>query len=124
MKSEIEFNEPKNCQIHFYIQTKSLFHLLFFNTCNAVFTLKVMEHTIQQNNAIDIYEEYFIDSNLDSSSEPPSAKTINVFRYHLSYLIFISITFALIMVMNGDDDHNAFENDNDHHNCWPIVEGL
>ena len=83
-----------------------------------------MEHTIQQNNAIDIYEEYFIDSNLDSSSEPPSAKTINVFRYHLSYLIFISITFAIIMVMNGDDDHNAFENDNDHHKCWPIVEGL
>ena len=39
-----------------------------------------MEHTIQQNNAIDIYEEYFIDSSLDSSAEPPSAKTINVFR--------------------------------------------
>ncbi|XP_065066002.1 dynein intermediate chain 3, ciliary-like [Rhopilema esculentum] len=41
---------------------------------------EIMEHTIQQNNAIDIYEEYFIDSSLDSSAEPPSAKTINVFR--------------------------------------------
>ena len=44
-----------------------------------------MEHTIQQNNAIDIYEEYFVESMLDSSTEPPSAKTINVFRY-----VFIS----------------------------------
>eukprot|EP00794_Sanderia_malayensis_P009172 gene9172-10145_t len=40
----------------------------------------VMEHTIQQNNAIDIYEEYFLEAGLDSSNEPPSAKTINVFR--------------------------------------------
>lgn len=40
----------------------------------------IMEHTIQQNNAIDIYEEYFGNASLDSSNEPPSAKTINVFR--------------------------------------------
>jgi len=39
-----------------------------------------MERCIQQNNAIDIYEEYFDDASADTTSEPPSAKTINVFR--------------------------------------------
>ena len=39
-----------------------------------------MEHTIKQNNAIDIYEEYFGDVDAESSEEAPSAKTINVFR--------------------------------------------
>jgi hypothetical protein len=42
-----------------------------------------MEHCIQQNNAIDIYETYFHDIESDSSGEPPSAKTINVFRFVL-----------------------------------------
>ncbi|XP_063682877.1 dynein intermediate chain 3, ciliary-like [Bolinopsis microptera] len=40
----------------------------------------VMEHTIKQNNAVDIYEEYFDDMAEDGCVEPPSAKTINVFR--------------------------------------------
>ncbi|XP_074647572.1 dynein intermediate chain 3, ciliary-like isoform X2 [Tubulanus polymorphus] len=40
----------------------------------------VMEHCIRQNNAIDIYEEYFDDIESDLSEEQPSAKTINVFR--------------------------------------------
>ena len=40
-----------------------------------------MEHTIRQNNAIDIYEEYFEDIEVDTVDEAPSAKTINVFRY-------------------------------------------
>ena len=39
-----------------------------------------MEHCIRQNNSIDIYEEYFGNIDVDSSEEPPSAKTINVFR--------------------------------------------
>lgn len=39
-----------------------------------------MEHCIRQNNAIDIYEEYFDDVVMDEIEEPPSAKTINVFR--------------------------------------------
>ena len=42
-----------------------------------------MEHCIRQNNAIDIYEEYFVDIDVDAIDEPPSAKTINVFRYDL-----------------------------------------
>ncbi len=40
-----------------------------------------MEHYLRQNNAIDIYEEYF--SNKETTkitSEPPSAKTLSVFR--------------------------------------------
>ncbi|XP_050391535.1 dynein intermediate chain 3, ciliary [Patella vulgata] len=40
----------------------------------------VMEHCIKQNNAIDIYEEYFEDVDVDHVDETPSAKTINVFR--------------------------------------------
>ena len=41
----------------------------------------VMEHYIRQNNAIDIYEEYFDEIEIDVDEEIPSAKTINVFRY-------------------------------------------
>ncbi|XP_002735265.1 dynein intermediate chain 3, ciliary-like [Saccoglossus kowalevskii] len=40
----------------------------------------VMEHVIKQNNAIDIYEDYFEDLHVSETEEPPSAKTINVFR--------------------------------------------
>ncbi|XP_067101386.1 dynein axonemal intermediate chain 2 [Osmerus mordax] len=40
-----------------------------------------MEHCIKQNNAIDIYQEYFEDEEVvEDSEEQPSAKTINVFR--------------------------------------------
>ncbi|XP_047239768.1 dynein axonemal intermediate chain 2 isoform X5 [Girardinichthys multiradiatus] len=41
----------------------------------------VMEHCIKQNNAIDIYQQYFEeDEELEESSELPSAKTINILR--------------------------------------------
>ena len=43
-------------------------------------TVKVMENCIRQNNAIDIYEDYFEDVTVDSCTDPPSAKTINIFR--------------------------------------------
>jgi len=49
-----------------------------------------MEQCIKQNNAIDIYEEYFKEE-IESEPpvvEPPSIKTINVFRY-LFYIIII-----------------------------------
>ncbi|KAJ7984806.1 hypothetical protein DPEC_G00358590 [Dallia pectoralis] len=40
-----------------------------------------MEHCIKQNNAIDIYQEYFEEEELvEESEEKPFAKTINVFR--------------------------------------------
>lgn len=47
---------------------------------SLVLAFQVMEHTIKQNNAVDIYEEYFNDMAEDGCAEPPSAKTINVFR--------------------------------------------
>ncbi|CAG5886811.1 unnamed protein product [Menidia menidia] len=49
---------------------------------NSILQLgSVMEHCIRQNNAIDIYEEFFEDEeDVEESQEPPSAKTINVFR--------------------------------------------
>ncbi|KAG9473519.1 hypothetical protein GDO78_004035 [Eleutherodactylus coqui] len=41
----------------------------------------VMEHCIKQNNAINIYEEYFEEEEeLEGMDEAPYAKTINVFR--------------------------------------------
>ncbi|KAI9090026.1 WD40-repeat-containing domain protein [Phlyctochytrium arcticum] len=39
-----------------------------------------MEHCIKQNNAIDIYEEYFADGLDAISVETPSAKSLNVYR--------------------------------------------
>ena len=39
-----------------------------------------MEHCIKQNNAIDSYEDYCDDVDIDAANEAPSAKTINVFR--------------------------------------------
>ncbi|XP_027759976.1 dynein intermediate chain 2, axonemal isoform X2 [Empidonax traillii] len=49
---------------------------------NAILHLgTLMEHCIRQNNAIDIYEEYFAeDEEEEGVEEPPSAKTINVLR--------------------------------------------
>ncbi|XP_078257962.1 dynein axonemal intermediate chain 2 [Rhinoraja longicauda] len=52
---------------------------------NYIFTLmqlgSLMEHCIKQNNAINIYEEYFEDKeeSVGINDEPPTAKTINVF---------------------------------------------
>ncbi|XP_011898184.1 PREDICTED: dynein intermediate chain 2, axonemal [Cercocebus atys] len=53
------------------------------NYVNAIMQLgSIMEHCIKQNNAIDIYEEYFNDEEaVEVMEEAPSAKTINVFRY-------------------------------------------
>jgi len=51
------------------------------NYVNIVQSLgNVMEHCIKQNNAIDIYEEYFEGCTTNICKDPPSAKTINVFR--------------------------------------------
>ncbi|XP_013416067.1 dynein intermediate chain 3, ciliary [Lingula anatina] len=51
---------------------------MYINTIQQLST--VMEHCIKQNNAIDIYEEYFDDIDVDDMDETPTAKTINVFR--------------------------------------------
>ncbi|VDP08152.1 unnamed protein product [Schistosoma mattheei] len=39
-----------------------------------------MEHCIKQNNALNIYENYFDDVYLNASEDSPSAKTINVLK--------------------------------------------
>lgn len=39
-----------------------------------------MEHILKQNNAVDIYEEYFSDQTSTLSDEPPSARTISILR--------------------------------------------
>ncbi|XP_033895340.1 dynein axonemal intermediate chain 2-like [Acipenser ruthenus] len=52
------------------------------NYINTVLQLgSLMEHCIKQNNAIDIYQQYFEEEEVsESAEEQPSAKTINVFR--------------------------------------------
>lgn len=52
------------------------------NYINTVLQLgSLMEHCIKQNNAIDIYQQYFEEEEVsESAEEHPSAKTINVFR--------------------------------------------
>lgn len=40
-----------------------------------------MEHYLKQNNAVDIYEEYFLGgASSRVTEEPPSAKTISILR--------------------------------------------
>lgn len=39
-----------------------------------------MEHFLKQNNAIDIYEEYFTGMTSLLTDEPPSARTISILR--------------------------------------------
>ena len=39
-----------------------------------------MEHCIKQNNAVNIYEEYFENMEISEMEEPPSTKTINVIK--------------------------------------------
>ncbi|NWS61260.1 DNAI2 protein, partial [Chunga burmeisteri] len=49
----------------------------YINTIVHLGTL--MEHCVKQNNAIDIYEEYFGEEEMaEVEDEPPSAKTINI----------------------------------------------
>ncbi|XP_023986002.2 dynein axonemal intermediate chain 2 [Physeter macrocephalus] len=52
------------------------------NYINTITQLgSIMEHCIKQNNAIDIYQEYFDDEDaVEVMEEAPSAKTVNVFR--------------------------------------------
>ena len=40
-----------------------------------------MEHAIRQNNAIDIFQEYFDDIEEELTVDPPTAKTVNEYRY-------------------------------------------
>lgn len=50
--------------------------------CSLNFNFEqVMEHCVKQNNALDIYEDYFADVDFEDINEGPSAKTINVFRF-------------------------------------------
>ncbi|KAH0629340.1 hypothetical protein JD844_011348 [Phrynosoma platyrhinos] len=52
------------------------------NYINVITQLgSLMDHCIKQNNAINIYEEYFEEEEMAGvTDEPPSAKTISVFR--------------------------------------------
>lgn len=57
-----------------------------------------MEHCIKQNSAIDIYEEYFVNDVEEGIVEPPSAKTLNVYRYISFKAVFIEKLLCLIAI--------------------------
>ena len=40
----------------------------------------IVTRCLKQNNTVNIYEEYFLGSNIDHSSEPPNAKGLAVFK--------------------------------------------
>lgn len=49
----------------------------YINACKSL--IEPSERVVKQNNAIDIYDEYFAATTVDHSSEPPSAKAVTVF---------------------------------------------
>ena len=65
---------------------KKIFCYLFTSYIRRVFSdlslpnLKSMEQCIRQNNAIDIYEDYFETVDEATQCEKPEAKTVHVFR--------------------------------------------
>ena len=67
--------------------------------------IQEMEHFLKQNNAIDIYEEYFKDlrGGARIAEDPPSAKTISILRWsnlttHLTIMTFkFTQTLSLYM---------------------------
>ena len=73
-----------------------------------------MEHCIKQNNAIDIYQEYFDDEDaVEVTDEAPSAKTINVFRYLCSQAAWLtSVTPVDGCFQRGPLTHHSMPWDN------------
>ena len=69
-----------------------------------------MEHYLKQNNAIDIYENYFSGKRFSSiDSDPPSAKTISIFRYiHIplspSYYYYVCISHGQQRPRGDEED--------------------
>eukprot|EP01061_Rhynchopus_euleeides_P034263 TRINITY_DN58007_c0_g1_i1.p1 TRINITY_DN58007_c0_g1~~TRINITY_DN58007_c0_g1_i1.p1 ORF type:complete len:602 (+),score=224.63 TRINITY_DN58007_c0_g1_i1:268-2073(+) len=51
----------------------------YYLTCKELLE-KHVERYLKQNNAIDIFEEYFVDPTIDLAAGPPSAKTVTVFQ--------------------------------------------
>ncbi|KAL5970687.1 Dynein intermediate chain 3 ciliary [Taenia solium] len=72
---DVNYNEPEQVQRYRKkIEKDELYTVTLHALANSV------EHCIKQNNALNIYEEYFNDIENDASEEPPSAKIVNVFR--------------------------------------------
>ncbi|XP_064532234.1 dynein axonemal intermediate chain 2 isoform X2 [Pseudopipra pipra] len=70
--------DPKNTELTSRYREEVERDEVYTRTIQHLGTL--MEHCIRQNNAIDIYEEYFADDEEEEGIEdPPSAKTISAF---------------------------------------------
>jgi hypothetical protein len=64
---------------------------------------QTVEHCIKQNNAVDIYEEYFIDDTDDTAMEAPHAKTLNVYRCVLPFAESpTESSYAVIQIPQND----------------------
>ncbi|KAH9281265.1 Dynein intermediate chain 3, ciliary [Echinococcus granulosus] len=72
---DVNYNEPEQVQRYRKkIEKDELYTVTLHALASSV------EHCIKQNNALNIYEEYFNDIDYDASEEPPSARIVNVFR--------------------------------------------
>ncbi|VDM16983.1 unnamed protein product [Hydatigera taeniaeformis] len=72
---DVNHNEPEQVQRYRKKIEKDELYATALNTLASS-----VEHCIKQNNALNIYEEYFDDTENDASEEPPSARLVNVFR--------------------------------------------
>ncbi|VDN98350.1 unnamed protein product [Rodentolepis nana] len=78
---DVNYNEPE--QVLRYrkkLEKDEQYTTILHSLANSV------EHCIKQNNALNIYEDYFNDIEYNASEEPPSAKIVNVFRYGINYI--------------------------------------
>ncbi|KAI3386145.1 hypothetical protein SNEBB_010015 [Seison nebaliae] len=77
---DVNPNEPEQTHRHRKkIEKEEQYQTRVTQLCNDV------EHVIKQNNAINIYEEFFTDTDIELFSEDaPSMKTVNVFRDPMS----------------------------------------
>ncbi|KAM7542954.1 hypothetical protein Aperf_G00000018921 [Anoplocephala perfoliata] len=72
---DVNYNEPEQVQRYRKkIEKDEQYAVILQSLANSV------EHCIKQNNALNIYEDYFNDVEYDASEDPPSAKVVKVFR--------------------------------------------
>ena len=58
---------------------------------------KKIESRVKQNNSINMFEEYFANQTDDPSAEPPSAKTVVIFRFVLFFFPFIQYPYICLI---------------------------
>lgn len=77
-----------------------------------------MEHVIKQNNAVDIYEEYFGGTE-SASNSVPSAKTVNILRYAFMVLQSLDSGNVSCLLSSADRDPHDVKRSVSHISWYP-----